>query len=146
MSPERSVAYVSGTDKKEMAGERGFELPTPWSRTRPSNWISEVTQGNKAGRLKANVREDTLPLETAPEDELVSGPRTQEPGCLLFSRRRRSFCSSKKLIRFTKASNFSGSCSVAACWHKVCHSTRISPFMAPSSTSGVSCIAQLNLR
>lgn len=67
--------------------------------------------------------------------ELVSGPRTQQSSFLLFSRRRFSFCSSKKLIRLTKSSNFSGSCSVAACWHNFCHSTRISPSMARSRTS-----------
>jgi len=29
MSPERSVTYVSGTDKNKLVGERGFEPPTP---------------------------------------------------------------------------------------------------------------------
>src|ERR1700747_1349409 len=29
MSPERSVTYVSGTDRRTLVGERGFEPPTP---------------------------------------------------------------------------------------------------------------------
>ncbi len=40
MSPERSVTYVSGTDMKRLVGERGFEPPTPWSRTRCSTRLS----------------------------------------------------------------------------------------------------------
>jgi hypothetical protein len=32
MSPERSVTYVSGTDKGRNGRERGFEPPTPWFR------------------------------------------------------------------------------------------------------------------
>ena len=37
---ERSVTYVSGTDIERMVGERGFEPPTPWSRTRCSTRLS----------------------------------------------------------------------------------------------------------
>jgi hypothetical protein len=36
----KSVTYVSGTDREKMVGERGFEPPTPWSRTRCSTRLS----------------------------------------------------------------------------------------------------------
>src|ERR1700757_4580011 len=53
MSPERSVTYVSGTDREVLVGERGFEPPTPWSRTRCSTRLSHSPtlqrQGNRRG-------------------------------------------------------------------------------------------------
>src|SRR5262245_41904649 len=45
MSPERSVTYVFGTDKTALVGERGFEPPTPWSRTRCSTRLSHSPTG-----------------------------------------------------------------------------------------------------
>src|ERR1700757_4149459 len=47
MSPERSVTYVSGTDREILVGERGFEPPTPWSRTRCSTRLSHSPTTNE---------------------------------------------------------------------------------------------------
>ena len=50
---------VSGTDTRKMVGERGFEPPTPWSRTRCSTRLSHSPTCAKAreelrGALRRN--------------------------------------------------------------------------------------------
>jgi hypothetical protein len=42
MAPKRFVTHVLGTDRKELVGERGFEPPTPWSRTRFHSLLKAV--------------------------------------------------------------------------------------------------------
>jgi len=34
------ITHVAGPDRKELVGERGFEPPTPWSRTKASRNLS----------------------------------------------------------------------------------------------------------